>query len=467
MARLFRSQAINRGFRHKLALALALALQISAGSAVRAAEFSLLPNLPDLPFGPTLRGISADGSVVVGSGTLGGDGGILMWTDGKGPTVLEPLDPNNPHLSGGTVVIGDGFDGRRQVGFYSTTDHGTTAIGTLSPFDAGDPYSTTHTEAVSDDGRVIVGWCQYADSDPNDDVFAVDQAFVWTTQGGMVGLGDLAGGAFGSRAVDVSADGSKVVGLANTDRGSEAVYWTSNTGFVKLGRLSDAPDAADDIAQAVSFNGAAIVGAAHGRNGFEAFRWTQETGMMSLGELDSNETDSNALDVSADGKIVVGRSFVEGDETSFIWDSLRGKRLLADVLVHDFGLTTVLDYLHQNRWGPFRVEGMTDDANVLFGQDWVADLRGAYMPGDADFDGSVTLEDFGLLKAHFGTGKFRDQGDFSADGRVDLSDFGILKANFGAARPVPEPTPLLLALFGIPALLRAAASGRARLARAR
>ncbi len=464
MASLLRTLAIHRGLPHLLASALALALPLSVERPIRAAEFLLLPNLPDIPFTPILSGISADGSVVVGSGTLGGEDGILMWINGKGPTVLEPLDPNNPRIGGATgvsrdgrTVIGDGFDGRRQVGFYSTVDHGTTAIGTLSPFDASDPFSHTNTKAVSDDGNVIVGWSQY--TDPNDDMVVVDQAYVWTAQGGMVGLGDLNGGEFSSRAMDVSADGSKVVGLASTDRGSEAVYWTKEAGFVPLGWLGDADTL--DYAEAVSFDGKTIVG----RSGSDAFRWTQETGMVSLGSLVPNETGSLALDVSADGQTIVGLSLVEGDLKSFVWDPVRGKRLLTDVLVHDYGLTTVRDHVNQNRWS--RVEGMTDDAGVLFGQDWVADLRGEYLPGDADFDGTITLKDFGVLKAHFGTGQFRDQGDFSTDGRVDLSDFGILKANFGPARPVPEPTPLLLALFGIPGLLRAAASGRARSTRMR
>ena len=53
------------------------------------------------------------------------------------------------------------------------------------------------------------------------------------------------------------------------------------------------------------------------------------------------------------------------------------------------------------------------------------------MPGDADFDGDVDLNDFAALKAHFGAAGGPADGDFNGDGQVDLNDFALLKANFG------------------------------------
>lgn len=64
--------------------------------------------------------------------------------------------------------------------------------------------------------------------------------------------------------------------------------------------------------------------------------------------------------------------------------------------------------------------------------------------GDADCDGVVDLEDFGVLKAHFGEEvEGPEHGDFSGDGVVDLEDFNLLKNNFGAVA-VPEPHLALL-----------------------
>jgi uncharacterized protein (DUF2141 family) len=84
-------------------------------------------------------------------------------------------------------------------------------------------------------------------------------------------------------------------------------------------------------------------------------------------------------------------------------------------------------------------------------------------PGDANGDGIVDLQDFGLLKDNFGMteGATWGQGDFTGDGAIDLQDFGILKDHFGhttgdnPVAAVPEPASLsLLALGGLAALRR-------------
>ncbi len=54
------------------------------------------------------------------------------------------------------------------------------------------------------------------------------------------------------------------------------------------------------------------------------------------------------------------------------------------------------------------------------------------VPGDADGDGDVDLDDFAILKTTFGTTPLTDdRADFDGDGDADLDDFAILKSNFG------------------------------------
>jgi hypothetical protein len=74
----------------------------------------------------------------------------------------------------------------------------------------------------------------------------------------------------------------------------------------------------------------------------------------------------------------------------------------------------------------------------------------AALLGDADADGDVDLNDFGVLKANFGTAGWGIAGDVDYDEDIDLNDFGLLKDNFGksAAAAVPEPSGWLLAALG-------------------
>ncbi|MEM1012301.1 MAG: PEP-CTERM sorting domain-containing protein, partial [Planctomycetota bacterium] len=86
--------------------------------------------------------------------------------------------------------------------------------------------------------------------------------------------------------------------------------------------------------------------------------------------------------------------------------------------------------------------------------------------GDFNYDGTVDLADFGILRAGFGSGDEYVLGDANQDGTVDLADFGILRANFGssvtpsdlammdawALTAVPEPT-VALGLAGLGGLM--------------
>ncbi len=91
------------------------------------------------------------------------------------------------------------------------------------------------------------------------------------------------------------------------------------------------------------------------------------------------------------------------------------------------------------------------------------------LPGDANGDGTVSILDFAILRANFGSnmGTF-ETGDFNEDGLVSILDFAILRANFGTsltpaqlatvdawyASVVPEPTTAALLALGGLAMLR-------------
>ena len=127
-------------------------------------------------------------------------------------------------------------------------------------------------------------------------------------------------------------------------------------------------------------------------------------------------------------------------------ESISGNGLYDFSFDADTGTLAILDFVNRNV-SIFELAGMTDR-----------------LPGDANNDGSVTIADFAILRANFGTtGSSFDMGDFNEDGSVTIADFAILRANFGStvssaqlaeadawAASVPEPTTLgLVAAAGL------------------
>lgn len=125
----------------------------------------------------------------------------------------------------------------------------------------------------------------------------------------FVGVGDLPGGGFASRALGVSADGSVVVGESVTGSGWRAFRWTRSAGVQALGPLNagDAFSRADGVSR----NGSVVVGA----SGFApsvyectAVFWSGPGAALPLGSFAGGGTPSLAHDVSADGGTIVGEA---------------------------------------------------------------------------------------------------------------------------------------------------------------
>ena len=112
-------------------------------------------------------------------------------------------------------------------------------------------WTPLQARAVSADGKVVVG-SRFVER-------SGIEAFRWTAEEGVVGLGDLPGGDFDGEAFDVSADGTVIVGGSDSNLGglSEAFRWTANTGLVGLGAL---PGGRDSVAYGISGDGLVVVG---------------------------------------------------------------------------------------------------------------------------------------------------------------------------------------------------------------
>jgi len=137
----------------------------------------------------------------------------------------------------------------------------------------------------------------------------------------------------------------------------EAFRWTETGGMESIGML---PGSFRSVAQSISADGSTVVGYSRYVGGnSEAFRWTASGGMERLGTLGG---DSYAMDVSADGSIIVGLTNSE----AFIWDSDNGMRGLESVIETDYRLD--LGSLSLSS-----ANGISDSGLTIVGQGWNTD----------------------------------------------------------------------------------------------
>ncbi len=125
-----------------------------------------------------------------------------------------------------------------------------------------------------------------------------------------------------SQAWSISKDGTTVVGISGAFENShgnpfESYYWTSQTGMVGLGDIPNGIGA--NVAMTVSENGSVIGGKVHhfddspadGDTGY-SYRWSSATGMVSHGPAGPNGTDERAYGLSNDGSVMVGKAHRKG-----------------------------------------------------------------------------------------------------------------------------------------------------------
>ena len=303
-----------RSFASITSLLVTLTFTLSAPAQPQFRGLGILPDWDAL--NPT--GISADGSIVVGRATNDAPWPFSIrafrWTAPTGITLLPSKDSIFPPSG----AYGISADGTLILGQNANEAYAWTGAGALKqslgiygtpPFLPGISYGAA-AHAASADASIVVG----------DSTSHVGQhAFRWTAATGMTSLGFLPG-TTSAFAKDTSADGSLVVGWAGASGAPERAFrWTSASGMLDLGLSSTQPS----HASAVSADGSTIVGWAGPTD--RAFRWTPAGGPADLGALGDW---SRALDVSADGRIIVGVA----ENGAFIWDPDHGIRPLKSIL---------------------------------------------------------------------------------------------------------------------------------------
>ncbi|MCB9723258.1 MAG: hypothetical protein H6748_04325 [Spirochaetaceae bacterium] len=220
------------------------------------------------------------------------------------------------------------------------------------PNDFGDAFVAD----MSSDGRRIVGTGNL-------------QAVLWDDSRGIVELGDLRDLTPGEQpwsfGAGISADGSVLVGKARNEFDQfEAFRWSAESGMVGLGTLlaPGAPGAYSEASK-VSADGSTIVGWTSGDLGMTPFIWTEAAGMMPVGTLAGFQGPPAHLDfefemdVSGDGSIVVGTGFAT--EGAFIFSRAIGLQSLEGYLS--------IRGLDLGGWHLISASGISEDGRIVVG----------------------------------------------------------------------------------------------------
>ena len=151
--------------------------------------------------------------------------GGFQWSEAGGMLAFgTPLALPRDVSASGEVIVGDGVNGSNLEAFRYDPVGGLVLLGHLMG------HSRSDANAVSADGSTVVGQSSVG-STPW-------EAFRWTEAGGIEGLGNLNSGAFGgSEALGVSGDGSLVVGTGPSDTGSTAFIWDEEHGMRAIAQL--------------------------------------------------------------------------------------------------------------------------------------------------------------------------------------------------------------------------------------
>lgn len=282
-----------------------------------------------------LRGASPNGKVIVGSSLNYVDNApnihghsvtheAVRWTNSEGTQALGRLNRDLPSIASaastdGEVIVGVAeMYGIEDYAFVWSADTGMVALtpperNDLAP-NVGIGWSDSEAVDVSSNGNNVLVNTLYRE----DNKF---EAFVWRGGNSWQRLG------MGLWAFDMSADGNTVVGTTVKCNGVEQAFiWTPNGGMECLGGLN-IPEAQGQAgktwAYAVSGDGSVVVGHYEFQNGSHtngAFIWDRTHGMRDLTDLIAGQVLEDlpalgidrlwdAIAISDDGQTIAGHFY--------------------------------------------------------------------------------------------------------------------------------------------------------------
>lgn len=349
-----------------------------------------------------LYALSHDGTVAVGQYSLPGVGMRPMrWTSAGGSVDIGGTVNNAVTATccsgDGSVILGFGGIGP----WRWTVESG---IVPLPPA----PGTTICPYAVSEDGLAVTG----------SSIDTAARSFRWTE---MVGYQNIPASGQNPLALDMSADGSTIIGAFLDDAGTEMFLWRAGQGTAAIPLTGEySPNA-----MGISYDGRFVVGAAGGT----AARYDAQSGDVTLFRYsDGVPLSGRGVAVSADGNRAVCRA-PGGLSSSYLWDSVHGARSLFHALQVEYGIEVGF---------VGNVIGMSADGAVIAGSDWVVNLSQPQpytgrppCQGDIDGNGRIGLSDLARVLGEWRVAEPNPEVDLTGDGIVDQLDLNIVLIDFG------------------------------------
>lgn len=321
-------------------------------------EFQGLGDLPGGQVESHAFGVSADGRTVVGhSFSANGDKEAFKWTKLGGMQGLGDLQAiradsrANAASRDGAIIVGSGRGGTNKGTMGSTTAFcWTNAEGMKDLGSLAGRYSSSLAHDVSSDGATIVGFSTSGEG-------SRQEAFRWTKATGMKGLGGMLPGKFGgSNANAISGDATTIVGSSESTQG--AFRWNEAGGMQSLGAVPDGGRSSDAVD--VSGDGSIIVGVVRYRGTKQmAFRWSEKDGIQVLNDLPGGHENCTATAISEDASTIVGAAYSAVGSEAVRWTNSGGVESIRQLLV-DHGID-------MTGWRLWTATGVSSDGNVIVG----------------------------------------------------------------------------------------------------
>ena len=407
-----------------VALAAGLLL-VSAANTVRggaAYTLTLLGQLPTVP-NSMAYAINDQGEIAGYSEDFGSSTPhAFLWQPGSG---LEDLNPS----IGLNISFAKGINDSGQV-------VGSCAGNNNHPFlwQSGSPtqflpWSTNaNANAINASGQVV-------------GVDDVSEACLWQGSSEQI---------LGSGAAYAINQSGQVVGQS----GNHAFLWQSGSG---MQQIDSAGGWSSSCAYGINQQGQIVGNGSTTGGRYDAFLWQSSAGMQDL-DPSGAWSSSYALGIN-NSQQVVGWASNGGSLFPFVWQATTGIENLNSLITASPGFT-LTEATAINNAGQIVGWGTTssNEREAFL-------LTPAPIPGDANGDGRVDVNDLTIVLSNFGrTGMVWSQGEFTGDGTVDVNDLTIILINFGTTTAVgvaPVPEPPCAVLLGLAAAGLLAAARRA------